>query len=502
MGWHGTWLADREAVVCGDVRLTWAQFNARINTVANALRRRGIRQGDAVAVLMQNSVEMATVLFGVLRAGAVLVPLSAMITTETVDMMLRDAGARAVFVAAPLRQLVEPLLGSDGPIMPGGHISVGFAGAGWRAYEAFLAPADTADPGTELRMDDPFVIMYSSGTTGTPKGIVHTHYSRLMLALRGNSFRFSNASRTILTTAMYNNGTWVPMLSTFYQGGTVVIMPQFDAGDFLALVARERGTHVLMVPTQYIVTLAHPDFDTHDTSSLAVLISVGSPLRATTKAEIRRRFSADLFELYGLTEGVGTLLLPQDMERKLGSVGRPYPGSDIRIIDDAGRELPWGETGEIIGYGSGMMRGYHNRPAQTAEVMWPDAHGRIYLKTGDIGRLDEDGFLYILDRKKDMIISGGINIFATDIETVIAGHPAVLDVTVIGVPHAKWGETPLALVIPKPGADATPEALAAWANARLGKYQRVSGVVFREEFPRNALGKVLKRELREQFAQA
>jgi len=266
-------------------------------------------------------------------------------------------------------------------------------------------------------------------------------------------------------------------------------------------VERERGTHTLMVPTQYIVTMAHEDFPRRDLSSLRVMISVGSTLRKDTKANILAKFPGELFELYGLTEGVGTLLMPEDMQRKLGSVGLPYGGGDIRIIDDAGRELPRGEIGEIVGYGSGLMRGYHNRPDLTQAAIWRDEQGRSYLRTGDVGRLDEDGYLYILDRKKDMIISGGVNIYASDIEHVFGEHPDVQDVTVIAMPHEKWGETPLALVIPRAGASTTPEELAAWANARLGKYQRVARVEFRDEFPRNALGKVLKRELRALYAE-
>jgi len=196
---------------------------------------------------------------------------------------------------------------------------------------------------------------------------------------------------------------------------------------------------------------------------------------------------------------VGSSLKPEDMEGKLGSVGTPIFGTDLKIVDEQGRELLRGQVGEIVGYSPGLLKEYYRKPEATAEAIWTDAAGRTYLKTGDVGKFDSDGFLYILDRKKDMIISGGINVFAADIEEVLASHPSVQEVAVIGAPHEKWGESPLALVVPRPGAEASETELQAWANARLAKFQRVSAVVFRNNLPRNPMGKVLKRLLREEY---
>jgi acyl-CoA synthetase (AMP-forming)/AMP-acid ligase II len=218
------------------------------------------------------------------------------------------------------------------------------------------------------------------------------------------------------------------------------------------------------------------------------------------KRRILEKLGPGLLELYGLTEGVGTTLKPEDMEEKTGSVGTPIGSTDMRIIDDEGRELPVGEIGEIVGYSPIMMKGYLNRPEATAEIIWRDERGRTYIRTGDMGRFDQDGFLYILDRKRDMIVSGGLNVFASDIEEIFLQHPEVLDVAVIAIPHQKWGETPLALVRHRPGAATTEDGLKEWANSRLAKHQRVNAVEFRDEdFPRNALGKVLKRELRQPY---
>ncbi len=254
-----------------------------------------------------------------------------------------------------------------------------------------------------------------------------------------------------------------------------------------------------MVPTQYIVTMDVAEFDHFDLSSLKTLLSAGAPLRADTKAHMLRRFGGGVYELYGLTEGIATRLRPEEMESKLSSVGTTIFGGDIRIIDEAGRELPRGEAGEIVGYSSALMRGYYKRPEETSAAVWKDEAGRAYLRTGDVGKLDDDGFLYILDRKKDMILSGGVNVFPKDIEETVARHPEVADVAVIGVPHDKWGETPLALIIRRPGSSLTAEELTQWANGRLAKHQRLSGVEFRDELPRNALGKVLKKDLREPY---
>ncbi len=254
-----------------------------------------------------------------------------------------------------------------------------------------------------------------------------------------------------------------------------------------------------MVPSQYITLLELEELAQYDFRSMEIMLSAGAPLRVTTKKAIRDRLDCRLMELYGVTEGPGTVLNPEDMEDKIGSVGRPILGADIRIVDADDRELARGEIGEIVGYCGANMKGYHKRPDKTAETIWEDEQGRTYVRTGDIGRLDEDGFLYVLDRKKDMIISGGINIFASDLEEVISKHADVQEVAVIGIPHDKWGETPLALVIPHERSDTSPDQIRDWANSKLGKYQRVTAVDFRDSLPRNALGKVLKRELREPY---
>ncbi len=497
MAHHAVWRPDKTAFVCGERRVSWRDFMAGVNRVANALIGLGIEKGDKVSVLSPNSVEDVEIIFGAIRAGAVIVPLSGLVAPDGLHMMIDDSDSRVLFVAAELADRVRPFVDRLDKLVPGGRIAIGFEAPGWTPYETFAGGAPAADPEVALTFDDDCLLIYSSGTTGTPKGIVHHHFARHQLAHGlGLRFHIDGQAVVVLTTPMYTNGTWVTMLPALVFGGTVVAMPKFDPRAFLEIVARERGTHVFMVPTQFIVTLAEPGFDDYDLGSLKAVISIGSPLRLDTKREVIDRFGCDFYELYGLTEGVGTTIGPGEIETKFGSVGRPYAGQDMRIIDNDGNELPRGEVGEIVGYGAGLMRGYYKKPDKTEEAIWRDERGRTFLRTGDIGRFDEDGYLYLLDRKKDMIISGGINVFPADIEGVVGRHPAVRDVAVIGIPHAKWGETPVALVIREPGATATPDEIGEWANARLGKHQRVAFVEFRDDFPRNAMGKVLKRELR------
>jgi long-chain acyl-CoA synthetase len=490
---------NKLAIVCGDERATWADFDRGMNRVANRLLAQDLGRGTSVAVIMSNSVDMMYAMFGAVKAGARLVPISGLLTAEQILMMLNDSGAAAVIVSADLRHLVEPVRASTN-IAPDRFIGHGFTGDGWISWQDWLGGASADQPDVTYTMDQPFNVIYSSGTTGAPKGIVQTHRARQHWAWSNAvEMRFSSTSRALTTTALYSNGTWLMVLPVLFAGGTLHVLPEFAPSAFLETVQRERITHTFMVPTQYILTLAHERLDSFDLSSLEVMLSAGSPLRLDTKREILNRMGPGLHELYGFSEGFAAMLKPDKMLEKFDSVGTPVLGFDLAILDDDGKELPRGEVGEIAGYGAGLMAEYNNRPELVDEAIWRDARGRTFFRSGDVGRLDEDGFLYIVDRKKDMIISGGFNIFPADLEEVIGGHPDVMDVTVIGIPDEIWGETPMALVIPS-GGHPNAEAICEWANERLAKPQRISQVAFLDEFPRNALGKVLKRELRETIA--
>ena len=490
---NGEWYPKKIAVVCEGRKLTWKELNSRANRVAGGLKSAGISKGDRVAIVSQNCLEYPEIMFGALKAGGVIVPVSTMLQKETAGRELQDAGAKAVFAAHPFLSLVSEYKESSLRIVLEGREP------GWDAYENFLSAGCPEDPGVIPSPEDPYNIVYSSGTTGIPKGIVHTHEARVFFALTcGLEFRVHNQAVSLISTPIYTNGTQLIFLPTVLVGGTLVLMRSFEPLAFLELVQRQRCTHAFLVPTQSIRIMEHPRFLDYDASSIEVLLSAAAPLSKETKGEMLRKFAkSKLVELYGITEGISTVLRPDEQFSRPGSVGKPRLGGDIKIIDNDGNELPAGEAGEIVGTNYSMMAGYYRDPEKTRESQWHDRRGRLYLKTGDVGRLDEDGYLYILDRKKDLIISGGINIYPRDIEEILLTHPEVAEAAVIGIPHREWGERPVAIAVKKNNKSViSEEELKNWVNSRLAAYQRLAAVEFHPFLPRNDLGKVMKHVLR------
>jgi len=277
-------------------------------------------------------------------------------------------------------------------------------------------------------------------------------------------------------------------------------MSKFDAAAYLQLAQSERVTHTMLVPVQYQRIMARPDFSQYDLARFHIKFSTSAPFSAALKADVLARWPGGLVEFYGMTEGGGTCILEAHLyPDKLHTVGRPAPGHDIRLIDEAGRQVPSGEAGEVVGHSPGMMQGYHNRPGQTRAAEWFDRLGKRFIRTGDIGRFDADGFLTLFDRRKDLIISGGFNIYPSDLEGILRQHPAVLEAAVVGVSSEQWGETPVAYVVLKPGQTVPAAELKQWVNGRVGKTQRLADLRYLDELPRSAIGKVLKRELRDRY---
>jgi acyl-CoA synthetase (AMP-forming)/AMP-acid ligase II len=496
---HGKWRGERTALIEGERRLTWRQFERETARAANGLNRLGLRAGDPVAVLMDNSLEMVILLFGILRHGAVAVPLNVSVSDDAVARMIEDADACAIFASQRHYRRIDDLRAQSAAVARAMRVALGGAGPDWTEFNAWLS-AQPPEWHRAVGPEQVCNIIYSSGTTGSPKGIVHTHGSRMHWAVDlALTLRYRADCVTLCSLGLFSNITWVAMLCTVLVGGTMVVMPAFDAAGAVELMARERVSHGTFVPLQLEKLLAVPDLERHDLSSLDAFMCCGSPLPIDIKREFPRRFDCLLIELYGLTEGLCTVLAPEDFERKTESVGKPFLGTDLRIIGEDDREVPPGQTGEIVGWSPLVMSGYHGNDAASSEATWTDGQQRRWLRTGDLGRLDADGFLYIVDRKKDMILSGAQNVYPADIEAVMRMHPGVADVAVVGVRSRQWGETPVAVVVAASHVPLEEHSLIEWTNARVGKQQRIRGVVFRADLPRNANGKVLKRDLRDEL---
>jgi acyl-CoA synthetase (AMP-forming)/AMP-acid ligase II len=487
---------DHIALIQGERQLSYGALDRLMDRVAAALRRDGGKAQDAIAVCALSSIEYVATFMGALRGGVAVAPLAPSSTPESLAGMVADSGARLFFLDAGVAEAmagVEP---------PAGVVRIALDGsAAGRAFEDWLAPVGARPERVEIQPGWAFNIIYSSGTTGAPKGIVQSHAMRWSHVGRGAAGGYGQDAVTMVSTPLYSNTTLVSLIPTLAGGGTAVLMEKFDVRRFLELAERHRATHAMLVPVQYRRLMEYPDFDRFDLSSFRMKFATSAPFAAALKADVLKRWPGGLVEYFGMTEGGGTFILAaHEHPDKLHSVGRPAPGHDIRLIDEEGREVAVGEIGEVVGHSPAMMNGYHNQPGKTAEAEWRDASGKRFIRTGDVGRFDQDGFLTLMDRKKDMIISGGFNIYPSDLEAVLASHEAVAEAAVVGAPSNRWGETPIALVVLKPGAAIEAEALRAWANARLGKTQRLAALAFVPALPRSPIGKVLKRELRDQYA--
>ena len=483
--------------------IDYAALDRLMDRVAASLQRDGLAPGDVIAVCAASSARYAALFLGALRAGVVVAPLAASVTAGSFRSMLDDASARLLFIdqtALPARDgaaLSMPVVNLDH------HLD---KDASTPTFDAWLEPPEARPQPVAIDPAMPFNIIYSSGTTGTPKGIVQSHGMRWSHVARAGNFGYSRDTVTLLATPLYSNTTLVVFFPTIAFGGTVVVMAKFDAARYLALAERMQATNTMLVPVQYRRLMAHPRFDDHDLSAFHSKFSTSAPFGAALKAEVLARWPGGLIEFYGMTEGGGTCILAaHEHPTKLHTVGQPAEGHDIRLIDEAGRELPADAVevaGEVVGHSAGMMTGYHGQPGKTAEAEWFDATGKRFIRTGDVGRFDAEGFLTLVDRRKDLIISGGFNIYPSDLEAVLCAHADVAEAAVVAVPSAEWGETPAAFVVRREGSAVDEEALRLWANAQLGKTQRIAVLAFTDELPRSAIGKVLKRELRDRFVAA
>jgi acyl-CoA synthetase (AMP-forming)/AMP-acid ligase II len=497
---HARYRPDHPAFVFGKERLGWRDMNARVNALANAVLGRGPKKGDKVATLLPNCLELMALYWMAAKTGLVIVPLSPLLQEAGLRSLLRDSDSVMVFADPSFAETLARLKADLPAIAEDGYILVGAADtvpAGFASYASLVAGADGIEPpAAGLVDDDLYNIMYTSGTTGDPKGIMHSHYVRAnYCTIFAASFRMTPESVVLHAGSIVFNGAMIDLMPWLFLGCAYILHENFDAAAVLRDIAAERVTHIVLVPAQVIALLDHPDFDPDKLSSLEMICSVGAPLHLEHKQRLNAVLPGRFYELYGLTEGFASVLDCRDALRKEGSVGIPPPFYEMRILDADGRVCAPGEVGEICGRAPVLMPGYYKRPDLTAEAIRDG-----WLHTGDAGYVDEEGYLFLVDRIKDMIVSGGVNVYPKDIEEVAARHPDVSEVAVFGAPDEKWGEAPVAAVVPRAGSAPAPSELMDWINARVGaKFQRIADVALLGSFPRNIAGKTLKREIRARY---
>ncbi|HEU0044594.1 class I adenylate-forming enzyme family protein [Sphingomonas sp.] len=483
---HARERGSKTAIADDMSAIDYATLDRLMDRIAAALQRDGTRQGQAVAIVASPTVNYAAVFVGALRAGSVAAPIAPSATPEQIAAMIADSGANLVFLDQANEQALAGQTLAARPVR-------------LEHLDSWLAPEGAKPSPVTIAPDDGFNIIYSSGTTGTPKGIVQSHAMRWAHLSRNSTSGFDEAV-TVNATPLYSNTTLVSFLPTLGWGGTAVLMAKFEARRFLELAERYRATHTMLVPVQYQRIMALPDFDRFDLSRFRLKTCTSAPFSAVLKADIVKRWPGALVEFYGMTEGGASCgLNATQFPDKLHTVGQPLPGHEMKLIDADGNEVAAGEMGEVVGRSPAMMNGYHGRAEATRDAEWYDAEGRRFIRHGDVGRFDADGFLILLDRKKDLIISGGYNIYPSDLEAVLAQHPDVADNAVIGAPSEAWGETPVGFYVPRSDATDSADEIMGWVNQQVGKTQRLSALHAVGELPRSAIGKVLKRELRDRL---
>ncbi|MBW2422977.1 MAG: long-chain-fatty-acid--CoA ligase [Deltaproteobacteria bacterium] len=500
---------DREFGVDASRRLSFGAAGAEVARLASALHGAGVAPGDRVAILARNRLEFPLASFAASRLGAVVVPVNVRLAPDELRFVLENAEARVVFVDAPFADAMQKIRGSLSKLedVVGLDDAPGGGGKerpdGITRYADFLASAARALPDRRAGPNDEAVQFYTSGTTGQPKGVVHSHLSLSVAASYWRTvFPITANERQLLVSPAFHSGGFLNFLHTALCGASVYLLAKFDPGEVLRLIAQERLVRVSLVPATLDACLAEAKDSPSDRfESLRYLSYGASPISEATMRRALEVFPCEIHQQFGQTEApILTHLMPEDHLRGLEepslllSTGRPVVGCEIRILGSGGQPLPTGERGEICARTPLAMKGYFRRPEATAETLRDG-----WVHTGDVGFLDDRGYLSIVDRLKDMIVSGGENVFAKEVEECLLAHPGVGEAAVIGVPSERWGEEVKAVIVPKKEGEFGAEELMAFCGERLAGYKRPRSVDFVAELPRNANGKVLKRVLRDPY---
>jgi len=483
--------------VATDRRFTYAELNARSNKAAHALTASGVSAGDRVGLLLMNSVEFVETFFAAAKIGAVNVPLNFRLVADELEFILKDSGTSVLVFSSEFAELATELAARGDKTDVTTWVQVGgTAGDGVIDYDDWVGAAADTEIESTASGEDYVFIMYTSGTTGLPKGVIHSHDTVMWSIVTGTAtLDFRIGDRFLNSLPLFHVGALNPVLSNVYAGGSTVLMRSFDPAESWRLITEEKINSTLMVPAMLQFMQMTYDAEAHDLSALRWVLSGAAPVPVSL-IEAYADLGVEIHQVYGLTEsaGPGCVIIGDEAKTKVGSTGRAFYHGKVRVIREDGTDCDPGESGEVLLAGPNIMVGYWNRPEATEETIIDG-----WLHTGDAGILDEDGFLTIVDRIKDMLISGGENVYPAEIENVLLGHDSIADAGVIGVPSKKWGESPLAVIVKSD--DVSAEDVMSFCNGKLAPYKAIKVVEFVDVIPRNPSGKILKRVLRDQYAE-
>ncbi|NQU08676.1 MAG: fatty acid--CoA ligase [Candidatus Abyssubacteria bacterium] len=500
---NGKLFPDNTAAIFEGRRFTWREFDERVNRLANALIGLGIKREDHVAILAKNCNEYLEMYFACARNGSICTALNYRLSSREMHYVIDNSEAKVVIVSDEFLDTLEDI--RPDLKMAEHYIVIGQTPEGMKSYDDLISEASPEPPGIERHEDDVVLQMYTSGTTGLPKGAMLTHRSLLTIAT-GCSFgmQFQAGDCILMVAPLYHMAAGMTSLATILQAGPILLHRDFNPVAILDDMEGGEVTTVLLIPVMLNFLLQMPDIEKRDFSNIRAIVYGASPMPVEVLRKGMEIFQCDFVQGYGQTESSAVLSIlnaedhvldgtPEQLKR-LGSAGREVFGTEVRVIDENGNDVKPGQIGEVIGRGENVMKGYWKMPEATAEAI---RDGWLY--TGDLATVDEDGYIYILDRMKDMIISGGENVYSREVEEVLYEHPAIAEAAVIGVPDEQWGETVKAIVVLKEGQEASAEEIIDFSRERLAGFKRPRSVDLVDSLPRNLSGKVLKKILREPY---